>query len=319
MTRFLYRVKRKLEKIKKTVMNHLPAYIYLKLVWKSKSGSPTKLNLKNPKGFNEKLNWLKIYDRNPAYTMMVDKYQARNWVAKTIGEKYLVPLIAVFDNADDIDFDLLPDKFVLKCNHNSGEGMCVCRDKHQINTAEVTKRLNVELSKNYYYESREWPYKNVVPKILCEVLLEGEKIDNFISTIVNYKFFCFNGEPKFLYVSIDNTDSGKKGKTKLNMKDLNWKEPPFYRLDHANIVDEIQKPDAFEEMIEICNKLSANIPFVRVDLYYIKGKVYFSEMTFSPTGGFALFTPHKWELKIGDWLKLPDKRNLFNGDLYGKK
>lgn len=296
-----------MQKLKRMIMNHLPAYVYLKLVWKQKSGSKKRLNLRNPKGFNEKLNWLKIYNRDPQYTILADKYRVREWVSKTIGKEYLVPLIAVFDSADEIDFDLLPDKFVLKCNHNSGEGMCICRDKSKIDKEAVVKRLNIELKKDYSFESREWPYKNIIPKILCEELLTGEKIDNFLSTIINYKFFCFNGEPKFLYVSIDNTDDGKKGKTKLIMKDMNWNSTPFHRTDHACITDEIKKPAVFDEMIEICKKLSTGIPFVRVDLYCIKGKIYFSELTFSPTGGFAPFSPPEWENTIGDWLTLPQK------------
>lgn len=307
MQQITYKLKRKFQKLNKFILNHLPAYIYLKLVWKKKSGSKEKLNLRKPKGFNEKINWLKIYNRDPQYTILADKYRVREWVSKTIGKEYLVPLIAVFDSADEIDFNLLPDKFVLKCNHNSGEGMCICRDKSKIDSEAVVKRLNIELKKDYSLESREWPYKNITPKILCEELLEGEKIDNFLSTIVNYKFYCFNGEPKFLYVAIDNTDDGKKGKTKLNILSMNWKKTPFFRTDHANIIDIIEKPEAFDKMVEICKALSDNIPFVRVDLYCINEKIYFSEMTFSPGGGFALFSPNDWEEKIGDWITLPNK------------
>lgn len=303
------KIKRKMQKLKRMIMNHLPAYVYLKLVWKQKSGSKKRLNLRNPKGFNEKLNWLKIYNRDPRYIILADKYRVREWVSKTIGEEYLVPLIAVFDSADEIDFDLLPNRFVLKCNHNSGEGMCICRDKSKIDKDLVKKRLDTELKKDYSFESREWSYKHIAPKVLCEELLVGEKIDEFLSTIINYKFYCFNGEPKFLYVAIDNTDDGKKGRTKLNMKDLNWEMPPFYRTDHASIKYEIKKPEVFDQMVTICKKLSANIPFVRVDLYCIKEKIFFSEMTFYPGGGFALFSPSEWEDKIGDWLILPQKNN----------
>jgi hypothetical protein len=180
-----------------------------------KSGSSKCLNLKNPREFNEKLNWLKLYNRHPKYTVLADKYAVRDWVGKTIGEKYLVPLITSFNNANEIDFESLPEKFVLKCNHNSGEGMCICRDKNKIDKEIVVKQLNNELNKNYFYESREWPYKNITPKIVCEQYLEGERIDDFMSTIKNYRFYCFNGEPKFLYVSIDNTDLGKKEKQSL--------------------------------------------------------------------------------------------------------
>lgn len=279
---------------------------YIKRLYKTKVGR--ELNLGNPQTFTEKLNWLKIYDRDPKYTMLADKYLVRDWVAEMIGEDYLVPLLGVYDNAEEIDFDLLPDKFALKCTHNSGEGMCLCRDKSKLNREEVVRQLNAGLKKSYFPASREWAYKDIVPRIICEEMLECQKIDELLSTIINYKFYCFNGEPKFLYVAIDYTDDGKKTGTKLNILDLNWEKTPFYRTDHAPIIDEIKKPEDFETMIEISRKLAEGFPFARVDLYYVKNKIYFSEMTFCPGAGIAPFSPPEWERKIGDWITLPDKQ-----------
>lgn len=283
--------------------NNVPDEEYLKKLYKVKVGR--ELNLENPQTFTEKLNWLKVYDHNPRYTMLADKYQVREWVAETIGEEYLVPLLGVFDSADEINFDLLPDKFALKCTHNSGEGMCLCRDKSQLDTDNVVRRLNIALKKNYYQAGREWAYKNIVPRIICEEMLECERVDELFNTIINYKFYCFDGEPRFLYVAIDNTENGKKNGTKLNILDLNWEKTPFYRTDHAPINDEIKKPADFDKMIDISRKLAAGFPFARVDLYYVNDKIYFSEMTFCPGAGIAPFFPQEWERKIGDWITLP--------------
>ncbi len=284
----------------------MPDEEYLKRLYKTKVGK--ELDLENPQTFTEKLNWLKIYDKNPRYTMLADKYQVREWVAETIGEEYLVPLLGVYNNADEIDFDSLPDKFVLKCTHSSGSGMCLCRDKSKLDKDDVVRRLNADLKKSYFPASREWAYKNIVPRIICEEMLECAKVDELLFTIVNYKLYCFNGEPKFLYVAIDDTDNGRKGGTKLNILDLNWEKTPFYRTDHAPIVDEIKKPEAFDTMIDISRKLAAGFPFARVDLYYVKDKIYFSEMTFCPGAGIAPFSPPEWEREIGNWITLPDKQ-----------
>ena len=287
------------------LLNFLSDKICLKLLWWLETGR--RLNLENPKGFNEKLQWLKLYDRRPEYTSYVDKILVREYVKRCVGEKYLVPLIGIYDDPDQIDFSSLPDQFVIKCNHNSGTGMCVCSDKSKIIIQDVKNRLRKELNKNFYYEKREWPYKNVVPKLLCEQFLIDNNPLNTSGTLIDYKFHCFNGEPKFLYVGTDDVSSGTKGELKLSFFDLNWNTPPFYRLDHKPISVDVKKPEGIEEMIEVARKLSKGIPFVRVDLYWINNQVLFSEMTFYPGGGFGFFTPEEWEMKIGEWITLPEK------------
>lgn len=287
------------------MLNFLSDKTCLRLLWWAETG--TRLNLNNPIGFNEKLQWLKVYDHRPEYTKYVDKVLVRDYVKKTIGEKYLVPIIGVFDHPEQIDFNLLPEKFVIKCNHNSGGGMCVCTDKSTINTKMIRDKLNKELRKNFYYENREWPYKNVVPKLLCEEFIIDKNPMNTSGTLIDYKFHCFNGEPKFLYVGTDDISSGTKGELKLSFLDLNWETPPFYRSDHEPIQTEIKKPDCLDEMIDIARKLSKGIPFVRVDLYWVNNQILFSEMTFFPGGGYGFFSPEEWEIKLGEWISLPGK------------
>lgn len=276
-----------------------------KFMWKLKIGKT--LNLDNPRGFNEKVIWLKIYDQNPEYIMMVDKYLVREYIAETIGEEYLIPLLGVWENADDIDFDALPDEFVLKCNHNSGEGMCVCKDKSALNVDEVKKNIRKALKRNYYWNAREWSYKYVKPRVICEKFMKDTYTSNLSGTLLDYKFYCFNGEPKFLYVGSNDVSDGYKGEVELSFFDMNWQTPEFYRTDHKPVSFTVEKPSTFDEMVDIARKLSKGIPFIRVDLYCINGKVYFSELTIYPGGGFGLFSPEEWELKIGDWIQLPPK------------
>ncbi len=278
---------------------------FLKLMWWVETGKS--LNLKNPKGFNEKLQWLKLYDHRPEYTRYADKILVREFVKNTIGEEHLVPLIGTWNRAEEIDFDSLPNQFVLKCNHNSGGGMCICTDKAKLDIQTVRKKLNTSLRKNTYYDKREWPYKNIQPKILCEQFVVDHDPQNTSGTLIDYKFHCFNGEPKFLYIGTDDISEGVKGEAKLSFLDLDWKTPPFYRSDHKPISINVEKPECFDEMINIAKKLSKGIPFVRVDLYWVNGKILFSEMTFYPGGGNGYFSPKEWEYKLGDWITLPPK------------
>ncbi|QUA54040.1 ATP-grasp fold amidoligase family protein [Aristaeella lactis] len=287
------------------ILNFLSDKACLKLLWWSATGK--KLNLKTPKGFNEKIQWLKLYYHKPEYTELADKIRVRDFVKKTIGEKYLIPLIATYDNPDQIDYNSLPNKFVIKCNHNSGCGMCLCRDKSAINFASVNNELKKALQENYYYRCREWQYKNIVPRLICEKYLIDDDPQNTTGTLINYKFYCFYGEPKFLYVSVEDVSSGAKGVVKLSLLDLDWETPPFFRSDHEPLPFDLEKPAHFDEMIEISKKLSKGIPFVRVDLYWVNDQILFSEMTFTPTGGFSFFSPEEWEVKLGEWLPLPDK------------
>ena len=263
-----------------------------------------KLNTDNPKGFNEKLQWMMIYDHNPIYTKLSDKYRVREFVEERVGKEYLIPLLGVYDNADEIDFSKLPDQFVLKCNHNSGVGMCICRDKSKLDIAEVRHRLNEGLKVSGYDYAREWSYKNIEPKIVCEKLMIDEKSkEKGIDNLIDYKIYCFDGEPKFLYLCYTLEDKTAY----LDFYDFDFKGVPFYRTDHDHFPFEPEKPECFDEMLEVAKKLSNGFPFVRVDLYSINNKVYFSEMTFTPGGALSPFKPEEWENKIGDWLILPQK------------
>lgn len=276
--------------IKKFIKNMIPDKIYLK--YKYKKYLKKELNLKNPITFNEKLQWLKLYDRKEIYTTMVDKYAVKDYVKDIIGEEYLIPTYGVYDTIKEINFEQLPKQFVIKTTHDSG-GVVVCKNKKEFVLDDVEKIIGSSLKNNFYYANREWPYKNVKPRIIIEKYM-GNDLNDF-------KIFCFNGKPKFTLVC-----SHRKGDFKnTDFYDNNWKLLPFSRENHDNSPSGIQKPENFEKMLEIAQKLSKNIPFVRVDLYEIKNKVYFGELTFYPSGGFEGFHPREWDEKIGNMLKLP--------------
>ena len=268
-----------------------------------------KLNVDNPKTFSEKLQWLKLFDHNPCYTQLVDKYESKIIVGKLIGQEHIIPTLGVWDSFDEIPFDKLPNQFVLKCTHDSG-GLIVCKDKKKFNIEEARKKIVACFKRNYYWAAREWPYKYIKPRIIVEEfktdthVLGNPALDKNADGLLDYKFYCFGGEPKFLYVAFANMKNGIK-KDLLTFYDLEWKATPFYRLDHEPLPFTIEKPDKFEEMLDIARKLSKGIPFVRVDLYYLNNQVYFSEMTFTPGSGFGPFKPDEWERKLGDWIILP--------------
>ena len=270
---------------------------YLKMLFKKKTGR--ELNLENPVGFCEKIQWLKLHNRKPQYTMMVDKVLAKEFVAGVIGSEYVIPTLNVWNNADEIDFNALPNEFVLKCNHNSGGGMCICTDKANLDIKWVRYDLARGLESDSYLPSREWPYKNVARKILAEKYMSEDGREQ----LVDYKFYCFNGTPKFLYVALANYRNGQKN-AEVSFRLFDWALAPFYIRGHNPFPYAIEKPEKFDEMIQIAGELSKGIPFVRVDLYYIDGKIYFSEFTFSPGGGLNEFEPYEWEKEIGSWLDL---------------
>ncbi len=270
---------------------------YLKKVFKLSMGKP--LNLEDPQTFNEKLQWLKLYDRKPEYTMMVDKYLVRDYIAKTLGEEYLIPLLGVWDNPEDIDFEQLPDQFVLKCNHNSGLGMCICKDKSTLDIEKVKKALKKGLRQDYYLHGREWPYKDVSRKIIAEKYMTDESGYE----LKDYKFFCFDGEVKALFVAKDRQTAGEE--TKFDFFDENFNHLPFTN-GHPNSNPPYFRPDKFEQMKEIACKLSKGIPQVRVDLYNINGHIYFGELTFSHWSGMVAFEPEQWDYKFGEWIKLTE-------------
>ncbi|MED4375452.1 ATP-grasp fold amidoligase family protein [Schinkia azotoformans] len=270
----------------------IPDLLYIKTEFRLAMGK--KLDLKNPKSYNEKLQWLKLYDRKPEYTQMVDKYEVRKFISKSIGEEYLIPLLGVYDSFDEIDFDALPNQFVLKPNHTSGN-VFICRDKSKINYEDLKKTINKWLNRRYYWVHREWPYKNIRPRIICEKYM----VDESGVELKDYKFFCFNGEPKSLFVA---TDRGID--TRFDFFDLEFNHLPFMQ-HYKNGTKKINRPPGFDEMIRLSSKLSKGIPHVRVDFYDINGRIYFGELTFYHFSGYEKFEPEKYDRVFGDWLQLP--------------
>lgn len=256
-----------------------------------------KLNLKKPQTFNEKLQWLKLYDRNPEYITMVDKYEVRKYITEKIGEEYLIPLLGVWDSFDEIDFNKLPDKFVLKCTHNSG-GLVICEDKTKMDIEKVKERLENGLTRNYFYYGREWPYKNIQPKIIAEQFIEEER--NFISeSLIVYKVFCFNSVPKIVQV----IQNDKRPNETIDYFDVEWNLLGL-KQNYPNSEVHIEKNECIDKMFELSQQLSEGIPFVRVDWYISKNKLLFSEFTFYSDSGFARFNPEEWDYKLGEMIKL---------------
>lgn len=271
---------------------------YLKIAFRSLMGK--KLNLKNPQTFNEKLQWLKLHDRKPIYTTMVDKYEAKKYVAGIIGEQYIIPTLGIWNKFEDIDFDKLPNQFVLKCTHDSG-GLVICRDKSKFDVQATKKKITRSLKRNYFWQGREWPYKDVKPRIIAEKYME----DMNTNDLKDYKFFCFDGEPKILFIATDRANPNEE--TKFDFYDINYKHLDFTN-GHPNAIKEPQKPIKFEEMVTLAGKLSQNIPLLRVDFYEISGKVYFGELTFSHWSGFVPFKPEEWDKILGAWIHLNIER-----------
>lgn len=252
-------------------------------------------NLKNPKTFNEKLQWLKLYNRNPEHTRIVDKYEAKQYIAERIGEEYIIPTLGVWNNFDEIDFDSLPEQFVLKCTHDSG-GLVICRDKSELDLAAARKKIEASLKTNYYWHSREWPYKNVIPRILAEQYM----IDESGTQLKDYKIFCFNGQPYCIQVDFDRFTEHKK-----NLYTLDWELLEFSFNYPAHPEVEIAKPPVLDKMLELARVLSAGEPYVRVDFYCIDGKPYVGEITFFPASGYGKFVPEKYDTILGEKIQLP--------------
>lgn len=258
------------------------------------------LNLDNPQTFSEKLQWLKLYNRKPEYTQMVDKVGAKEYVASIIGEEYIIPTLGVWNRVEDIDWDTLPNQFVLKCTHDSG-GLVICSDKSKVDIDAAKRKLKWGLKRNFYAQNREWPYKNVKHRIIGEQYM----VDESGYELKDYKWFCFNGEPKALFIA---TDRGVEGEeTKFDFFDAEFNHLPFTN-GHPNAKREIAKPKSFEKMKELAAKLSAGQPHLRVDFYDIDGKIYFGELTFYHWSGMVPFEPEEWDYKFGEWIKLPDSK-----------
>lgn len=263
-------------------------------------------NLKNPQTFNEKLQWIKLYDRKPEYTIMVDKYEVKKYVADLIGDEYIIPTFGVWKSFDDINFDELPDQFVLKCTHDSG-GLVICRDKSTFNLNEARKKINNSLGTNYYFHSREWPYKDVEPRIIAEQYME----DAGTEELRDYKFFCFNGNARVMFVATQRQMEGCE--VKFDFFDMEYNHLEL-KNGHPNAGVIPEKPHLFEKMKELACKLSQNIPHVRVDFYEVNGKIYFGEMTFFHFSGFVPFEPEKWDKTLGNWIILPKKNRGCGAD-----
>lgn len=273
---------------------HLNDKLFLSIRYKSIFNK--KLNLENPKSYNEKLQWLKLYDRKPIYTTMVDKYKVKKYVSDIIGEEYIIPTLGIYNKFDDINFDELPNQFVIKCTHDSG-GLVIIKDKKKLNIQEVRKKINKCLKKNFYYSGREWPYKNVKPRIIIEKYM----VDDVEKELRDYKFFCFNGNVKFFKV-----DFNRFIEHHANYYDVNLNIMPFGELDYLpDYKKKIDLSSNIYRMIELAEKMSQNIPFVRIDFYNVNGKIYFGEITFYPASGFGKFEPEQWDTKIGEWIKIP--------------
>lgn len=274
------------------LLNWMSDEAYLKYAFRANVGR--ELDLKHPTTYNEKLQWLKIHNRKLEYTSMVDKYEAKAYIEKKIGSGYTIPTLGVWDRFSQINFDSLPEQFVLKCTHDSG-GLVICKDKSKLNLSKVRKKINKCLKKNYYWANREWPYKDVKPRIIAEKYMEDTADD----ALTDYKFFCFGGEPKIMYIS---RDHGKEPRTDFFDMDFNHL-PILARDPNAEITP--GKPAQFEQMRKLAAVLSAGVPHLRVDFYIINGAIYVGELTFFHMSGLTLVKPEEWNIKMGEWIQLP--------------
>lgn len=288
--RLLFKVLRKTK-----LSNLIPSKLYLKLFFYVNMGK--KLNLKNPSTFNEKLNWLKLYNKNPLYTKMVDKIEVKTYIKDKLGDSYNIRILNIYEKTKEIDFESLPDKFVLKCNHNSQGGICICKNKDLLDYDKVIKLLNKAMKQNYYYHGREWPYKNVKRKVFAEEFIEDGRL-----SLIDYKFFCFNGYVDSVMVCVGRY---QKGGTKFYFMDKNrtLKKYNFSSLN-PNFIIPFDKPDNFDEMLNIASRLSKGIPFVRIDLYSVKDRIYFGEFTFFPESGIDSNLLPEADLYLGQLIDL---------------
>ncbi|PGL72698.1 ATP-grasp fold amidoligase family protein [Bacillus sp. AFS055030] len=285
--------KKKLLKKIKYCLRILPDSLYIQIYYFAQFKKFC--NLHQPRTYNEKLNWLKIHDRNPEYIKMVDKYEVKKYIAPIIGSEYVVPTLGIWDTFDEIDFDKLPNQFVLKCTHDS-EGLVIVKDKNKLDVIAAKKKIEAAQKCNFYYIGREWPYKHLKPRIIAEKYME----DHVDGELRDYKFFCFDGVPKAMFIASDR----EVGETKFDYFDLDFNQLDIIQ-NYPNSSKTLRKPITFEKMIELSKVLSKDIPHVRVDFYEVDGKLYFGELTFYHFSGFKPFQPNKWDRAFGDWLKLP--------------
>lgn len=255
-------------------------------------------NWKNPQTFNEKLQWLKLYYRRPEYTTMVDKYAVKEYVANIIGEEYIIPTIGIWEKPEEIDWDSLPNRFVLKTTHGGGNtGVVICKNKASFDRKKAIEKLNQSLKQDIYRTLREWPYKNVPRRIIAEQYVEPRPETK---DLPDYKFFCFDGKVNALFVGTER----QSGDVKFDYFDADFNHLDLVQK-HPMSGKYIEKPQNFEEMKDLASKLSKGIPHVRVDLYNIEGKIYFGELTFFHHGGVTPFHPKEWDYVFGKWINLP--------------
>lgn len=278
--------------------NIMPDKMALDLCFYNRFGR--RVNWKNPTTFNEKLQWLKLYNRNPLYTTLVDKYAVKAWVANKIGEESIIPTYGIWDSFDDIDFDKLPNQFVLKTTHSGGSsGVIICRDKTSFNFADAKARLTASLKSNTYLIGREWPYKDVPRHIIAEKYIAPEPSTN---DLLDYKLMCFNGKVECCFVC---TGRFAEDGLKVTFYDNDWHILPFER-SHPRECAPIQKPASYEKMKLAAEKMAENLPFARIDFYEINEQPYFGEITFYPGGGCEAFQPDEWDYKFGAMINLPE-------------
>lgn len=266
--------------------------LFIKIAWKKRMGYP--LDLSKPTTFNEKLQWLKLYDRRPIYTTMVDKYAVKKYIADIIGEEYIIPTLGVWDKPEDIDWTNLPEQFVLKCTHDSG-GLVICKDKESLDKDAAIKKLKSCLQHNYYLAGREWPYKNVKHRIIAEQYIEDTN-----GELNDYKVFNFNGEPRIIEVDYNRF----KGHMR-NLYDAEWNKIDAiieYPTDPNHV---ISKPEVIDEIKDLSRKLSTGIPYLRTDFYIVDNKIFFGELTFYHGCGFEKIIPSSFDKQLGDWIVLP--------------
>lgn len=274
---------------------HLSDEEFTKRIYKIKVGKT--LNLSQPKTYTEKLQWLKLYDRKPEYTVMQDKLAVREYISSKIGSEYLIPLLGVWNDANEIDFDALPNQFVLKCNHDCAS-VVICKDKACLDINQTKIKLNTCLHKNYYDSSREWAYKDIKPCIIAEKYMSN-KGEAFLT---DYKIFCFSGKARMLYVG---TGQPHTDEQRIDYFDIDFNHLPIKRGSIPWSQTEIKKPEGFERLVSLAETLAGSIPFIRVDFYLVNNQPYFGEFAFYPSAGLAEFSPYEWEEKVGDWIQLP--------------
>lgn len=281
----------------------IPDKLYLSATYRLEMGS--NIDWKQPRTFTEKLQWLKINNRKPLYTELVDKELVKSYVANRIGNKYIIPTLAIWDTIEEVDINKLPDQFVLKCTHDSG-CVVICKDKKSFDWEKEKIKLQKAYKRDFYLVGREWPYKNVKRRVIAEkYMVENKKLGE----LADYKFYCFNGEPKYCQVIRD-----RSTKETIDFYDMDWNLMPFVGLNSSacNGVTPVNCPKHLEQMKEICRRLSDVSPFARVDMYIINDKEYFGEITFFPADGFGVFTPEEWNYKLGELLNL---EGIFGGGI----